>query len=77
MKLAEYLRDSNDPRSGEQLMELFPEFRQIPDEYYRTQLAVQEALQTILQDGKIRDCDDNALIAKIIRPDFELPIWPA
>ena len=55
-------------------MELFPEFRQIPDKYYRTQLAVQEALQTILWDGKIRRHDDNALIAKIIRPDFELPI---
>ena len=58
-------------------MELFPEFRQIPDKYYRTQLAVQEALRTILQDGKIRGHDDNALIAKIIRPDFELPIWIA
>jgi hypothetical protein len=77
MRLAEYLRDSNDPRSGEQLMELFPEFRQIPDEYFRTQLAVQEALRTILRDGKIRGRDDNALIAKIIRPDFQLPVFPA
>ena len=59
------------------LQEIYPEFRSVPEEHHRTQLAIQEALRTILRDGKIRGRDDNALIAKIIRDDFVIPVFPA
>ena len=77
IKLAEYLEDGSNPMTIDYLREIYPEFRSVPEEYHRTQLAVQEALRTILRDGKIRGRDDNALIAKIIRDDFVIPVFPA
>ena len=77
IKRAEYLEDGSNPMTIDYLREIYPEFRSVPEEYHRTQLAVQEALRTILRDGKIRGRDDNALIAKIIRDDFVIPVFPA
>lgn len=55
---------------------MFPELKDYPEEYHQENLAIQEALRTMLRDGVISGKDDNALIAHIVRDDFILPIWP-
>jgi hypothetical protein len=77
LALAEYLIDNKNPETQEKAYAIFPELQKVPDEYYQTWLATQEALRTLLRDGQIRGKEDNALIAKICRDDFQLPELPA
>jgi len=77
LALGEYLIDSKRPETQEKAYAIFPELMSVPDEWYQTNLALQEALRTLLRDGQIRGPDDNSLIAKIVRDDFLLPLLPA
>lgn len=77
LSLAEYLIDGKRPETQEDTYNMFPELRDVPDEWFQTTIALQEALRTLLRDGKIRGREDHALVAKIVRDDFLLPFMPA
>lgn len=57
LALAEYLIDSKRPETQEKAYAMFSELQSVPDEYYQTNLALQEALRTLLRDGQIRGKD--------------------
>jgi hypothetical protein len=77
LALAEKLIDAKNPETQEKAYALFPQLQSVPDEYYQEQMALQEALRTLLRDGQIRGQEDNALIARICADDFVLPMLPA
>jgi hypothetical protein len=77
LRLAGYLIDSQKPETQEHAFTVFPELKEVPEQYHIQNLAIQEALRTLLRDGRIAGKDDNSLIYHIIRPDFVLPIFPA
>jgi len=77
LRLAGYLIDSDKPDTQDHAFNVFPELKEVPEQYHVQNLAIQEALRTLLRDGRIAGKDDNSLIYHIIRPDFQLPIFPA
>lgn len=76
LRLGQYLIDAERPETQDHAFAVFPELKDYPDEYHRDNLAVQEALRTMLRDGKLGGKEDHELIMHICRPDFELPIFP-
>jgi hypothetical protein len=77
LKLAGYLIDEKRPETQDNAFGIFPELREVPEQYHTQNLAMQEAIRTMLRDGKISGKEDNSLIAHIIREDYVLPIFPA
>jgi hypothetical protein len=76
LRLGQYLIDPERPETQDHAFAVLPELKDYPDQYHRDNLAIQEALRTMLRDGKLGGLEDHELIMKIIRPDFELPIFP-
>jgi hypothetical protein len=76
LKLGSYLIDPKRPETQERAYEMFPELKDYPEQYHGENLALQESIRTMLRDGKLGGQDDNALIAHIMRADFELPLFP-
>lgn len=76
LRLAALQIDPKAPETQEAVFTDFPELKNYPEEYHAENLALQEALRTIIRDGKINGKEDNALMLKILQQDFKLPIWP-
>lgn len=76
LKLGQYLIDPERPETQDHAFAIFPALKEYPDEFHRDNLAIQEALRTMLRDGKLGGQEDHELIMHICRPDFELPIFP-
>ena len=49
LRLGQYLIDPERPESQDHAFAVFPELKEYPDEYHRDNLAVQEALRTMLR----------------------------
>jgi len=76
MKLGSYLIDEKRPESQDRAFELYPELKEYPESYRNQNLYMQEALATILRDGKLTNREDNRFLQFIFRPDTELPLTP-
>ena len=76
LRLASYLIDPKRPETQDRAFEMFPELKEYPDQYHNDNLAIQETLRLIIRDGKLGGPEDNALIAHIIRGDYNLPVFP-
>jgi hypothetical protein len=74
--LGEALIDPDDPRTYERAYAILPELREVPDAWFKEQLALCIALRTLLMQGEIKGPDDHALVLRICHPDFLLPITP-
>lgn len=77
LQLAGYLIDSKKPESQENAIAIFPELRDVPEQNHTQNLAIQEAIRTMLRDGKIAGKEDNSLIMHMLRADYALPYYPA
>ena len=77
LALAEALIDGKQPWTQEHAYSMYKELREEPENWHASQLALQEAVRSLLHDGVIRDKEDNRLIAKIVRDDFVFPMLPA
>lgn len=53
LRLGSKLVDPKSPESQERAFALFPELKQYPDEQHKQELAVSEALRTMLRDGTV------------------------
>ena len=53
LRLGQYLVHPERPETQDHAFAVFPELKEYPDEYHRDNLAVQEALRTMLRDGKL------------------------
>lgn len=76
LRLAEYLIDEKNPATQDYAYSLFPELNEVPIEEYESNLAIQAAIWNIFKTGKLEGREDHALVAKIIRGDVPLPIFP-
>jgi hypothetical protein len=77
LRTAEYLVDPTDPRTVKQLYEIYPELRDVPEQWYQDMMAVQWSLKELLQFGEIRSKDDHALVMHVCAPGFIIPRHPA
>ena len=73
LSTAVYLIDPTDPKSQAHAYSIFPELRQVPEDYHLSDVAMQEALRTILRDGQVKGKDDHLLLMKVCGPDYVLP----
>lgn len=76
LRTANLLIDPEDPSTQEKAYELFGELRDYPEEYHTQNLAMQEALRTMLRDGTIGGREDHDFIVELMREDRHLPLWP-
>jgi hypothetical protein len=52
LRLGSMLIDPQRPETQEKAFSIFPQLKEYPDDYHAQNLAVQEALRTMLRDGK-------------------------
>ena len=77
LRTAEYLVDPSDPKTVKGLYAIYPELKEVPDQWYQDMVAVQWSLKELLQFGEIRSKDDHALVMHICAPGFVIPRYPA
>jgi hypothetical protein len=76
LRLGTYLVDPKNPDTQDRAFAIFPELKEYPEEFHAQNLAIQEALRTMIRDGVLRGREDHALVMYLVREDTVIPVNP-
>lgn len=76
LSLASLLIDPKNPETQKDAYSVVPELRDIPESYYKDQVALSMTIHSMLRDGQIRGREDFDLLYFILGPDFQFPMFP-